>query len=124
MMKLLTLTALCFVWVSLFSQNNNTVLKRCPVKTLNFELGLANNSTTDIVTDALGFTWISSNTGMQRYNGYTLETINPVINKEVINIKTSVHFFLLQNGLIWISYNRGVLEYDAQTNSFKKIVDF
>ncbi len=113
-----------FTCIISFGQNAIVpVLKRCPVKTINFEQGLANNGTTSVVTDALGFTWISSKTGMQRYNGYTLETINPVINNKTININTPVIFFKLQNGLIWISYKQGVLIYNPQTNSFKEIIE-
>lgn len=96
--------------------------KRCSVKTINYEQGLLNNGTTGIITDALGFTWISTKTGMQRYNGYTLETINPVINNQIKNINSPVYFFALQNGLIWISFKQGVLEYDPHKNSFKEIM--
>ncbi|MGI8950286.1 MAG: ligand-binding sensor domain-containing protein [Chitinophagaceae bacterium] len=106
------------------SAQNNTLqrFKRCSEKTINYEQGLLNNSTTNIITDALGFTWVSTKTGMQRYNGYVLETINPIINKEIISINSPVYFFALQNGLLWISYKQGVLEYDAKKNSFKKII--
>ncbi|MDQ2719983.1 MAG: hypothetical protein M3Z26_09545 [Bacteroidota bacterium] len=97
-------------------------LKSLPVKTINYEQGLVNNSTSDIITDELGFTWVSTKTGMQRYNGYILETINPVIKKEIINITSPVHFFNLQNGTMWISYKDGILEYNPHNNSFKKIV--
>lgn len=116
--------AIAFLITQIFlhAQTNTPSFKRCPIKTINYEQGLLNNSTTNIITDALGFTWISTKTGMQRYNGYILETINPVINKEIISIHSPVYFFALQNGFIWISYKQGVLEYDPQTNSFRKMI--
>ncbi|MFZ1799484.1 MAG: two-component regulator propeller domain-containing protein [Chitinophagaceae bacterium] len=89
---------------------------------MNYEQGLLNNSTSNIITDTKGFTWISTKTGMQRYNGYELETINPIIDKKGIPINAPVYFFGLQNGLIWISYKEGVLEYDARKNSFRKVI--
>src|SRR4051812_11688842 len=95
----------------LAQQNNNISYKRCSVKTLNFEQGLLNNATTDIITDANGFTWVSTFTGMQRYNGYVLEQINPVIDNRTIEINSPVYFFSLRNGNIWISYKEGILEY-------------
>ena len=55
-------------------------IKRRPVKVLNFEQGLLNNETTSVATDAAGFTWISTRTGLQRFNGYTLDNINPVVS--------------------------------------------
>ncbi len=121
---ILITTALSIFFFNSFSQSSRLILKRCPVKTINFEQGLANNTTTSAVTDALGFTWIAAKTGLQRYNGYILETINPIVNKQVINISSLVYLFSLQNGLIWVSYENGILEYNAQTNTFKKIIAF
>ena len=97
-------------------------LKRRVVNTINFEQGLLNNTTTAIITDALGFTWVSTQTGMQRYNGYVLEKINPVINKDTIHINSPVYFFSMKNGSIWISCKKGIIAYDPHTNSFKKIL--
>lgn len=82
-------TLLFFVFIGMHflssAQNGmHQLFKRCSVKTINYEQGLLNNGTTNIITDALGFTWISTRTGMQRYNGYILETINPIINKDTI----------------------------------------
>ncbi len=122
--KQLILVFLVFILQSkLFAQQNRGVpYKRCSVKTLNFELGLLNNATTNIITDANGFTWVSTYTGMQRYNGYTLEQINPVINNATIEINYPVFFFGLSDGKIWISYKQGVLEYSPFSHSFKEII--
>lgn len=119
-----TLLTICIFVCSLVCAQNNApqLFKRCSVKTLNYEQGLLNNSTTNIITDAAGFTWVSTRTGMQRYNGYALESINPIIDKKIIPINAPVYFFELQNGLIWISYKEGILEYNAQKNSFKKVL--
>ncbi|MEO8116756.1 MAG: hypothetical protein ABI653_03850, partial [Bacteroidota bacterium] len=121
--KATLLTVYIFICFLASAQNNAPQLfKRCSVKTLNYEQGLLNNSTTNIITDAAGFTWVSTKTGMQRFNGYELETINPIINKKVIPINGPVYFFGLRNGMIWMSYKEGILEYDARKNSFKKII--
>src|SRR5664279_1230659 len=80
---------------------NNFPKRRCSVKTLNFESGLLNNGTTDIITDKLGFTWVSTKTGLQRYNGYSLQTILPVAGKDTFQISSPVYFFELKNGSIW-----------------------
>jgi len=110
---------------ALCAQNKaDELLKKCPVNTINYEQGLLNNEVTSVITDSLGFTWVSTIIGLQRYNGYTLERINPVIGKDTIRIKTPVYFFNLQNGRLWISFKKGVLEYDARTNAFKKIISY
>ena len=96
--------------------------KKCPVKTLNYETGLLNNSTLFVLTDALGFTWISTKIGLQRYNGNKLETILPVINKDTININQPVYLFNLHNGCMWISYKNFIIEYNPYQNNFRKII--
>lgn len=96
--------------------------KRCPVKVINFEQGLLNNITTGIVTDALGFTWVSTRKGLQRFNGYSLDNINPVVGNDTILINSPVYLFALQNGNVWISYKQGVLIYDPYSRSFKKFI--
>jgi signal transduction histidine kinase/ligand-binding sensor domain-containing protein len=106
-----------------FSQIHTTqYLKRRPVKAINFAQGLLNNETTDVITDVDGFTWVSTRTGLQRFNGYTLENINPVIGSDTIFINSPVYLFALQNGSIWISYEKGVLLYSPSLKTFKKII--
>ena len=97
--------------------------KRCPVNTINYEQGLMNNSIVGIITDAQGFTWISTSTGLQRYNGYTLQTITPVADGETIPINYPVYFLAGNHNAILIGYRDGVLEYNAEKNSFKKIIN-
>ena len=104
-------------------QNGNSQhVKKCPIKTLNYETGLLNNSTTNEITDALGFTWISTSIGLQRFNGNRLETIQPVINNDTLSINGPVYLFNLRNGLMWISYKNYVLEYNPFRNTFRKVI--
>jgi len=97
-------------------------LKKVPVNTINYEQGLLNNETATIITDTLGFTWISTTTGLQRYNGYTLENIDPVVDQDTIRIRSRVYIYGLKNGNLWISCKKGVLEYNPFTNAFKNII--
>jgi len=121
--KLCISILLGFIPVALIAQGKpGVLLKKCPVNTINYEQGLLNNEVTSVITDSLGFTWVSTIIGLQRYNGYNLERINPVIGQDTIRIKTPVYFFNLQNGRLWISCKKGILEYDPQTNGFKKII--
>src|ERR1700730_671251 len=107
----------------LFGQGKNGFpIKRCPVKTINFEQGLLNNTSSDVIADRLGFTWSSAKTGLQRYNGYVLETIVPVAGKDTFNINYPVFFCGLHDGNFWMSCKQGVLEYDPAANSFKNVI--
>ena len=113
-----------FICIGQYKNINQNQLKRCSIKTINFEQGLMNNQTLGIVTDRLGFTWVSTITGMQRFNGYVMENINPIIDHDTIVINYPVVFFALQNGNIWISYEQGILEYDPSGNVFRKLIKF
>lgn len=122
-MRQIILVCFLLLFINVFAQNQPVLsYKRCSVKTLNYEQGLLNNGTTNIISDANGFTWISTFTGIQRYNGYSLEQVTPLINKQIIEINSPVYFFGLQNGNLWISYKQGLLEYSPSRNSFKKII--
>ncbi len=109
-------------------QTHPVPLKRCPVKTINFEQGLMNIAITGAITDAIGFTWFSTKTGLQRYNGSLLETITPVADGDTIAIHYPV--FFLGGGdkdgkgepSFLIGYKGGILAFNAGSNSFKKII--
>ena len=118
------LLAILFIHAGTAGCQNRSLnqIRRCPSNTLSFENGLLNNATTHIITDVFGFTWVSTKTGLQRFNGYSLETITPVANKDTITIDYSVYFFGLKNGAIWISCKEGILEYSPESNSFSLVI--
>src|SRR5580704_17029683 len=119
----LIMCALMLIYLSTIAQNKNPVqTKRCPVNTINYRQGLMNNAIVGIITDVQGFTWVSTSTGLQRYNGYSLQTITPIVNRDTIVINYPVYFLEGKNKSILIGYRNGVLEYDAEKNSFKKII--
>ena len=97
-------------------------LKKVPVNTINYEQGLLYNETAAVITDTLGFTWVSTTAGLQRYNGYSLQNIDPVINGDTIRIRSRVYFCGLKNGNLWIGCKSGILEYNPFTNDFKNII--
>jgi signal transduction histidine kinase/ligand-binding sensor domain-containing protein len=112
------------VWDVSAQRSRKLSVKRCPVTTINFENGLINNATTDIITDRSGYTWISTLSGIQKFNGRTLESIQPVVETQPANIKYPVHFFSLQSGLIWISFRGGIIEYEPLRNLFSKRISY
>jgi len=106
------------------AQNNRLVYaKRCPIKTINYEQGLMDNSITGIVTDAEGLTWVSTSSGIQRYNGYGLQPVMPVVAGDTILVDYPVFFLKRPNNTLLIGYRTGILEYSTETNSFKRIIE-
>src|SRR5580704_13338763 len=119
----LIMCALMLIYLNPLAQNKNPVqTKRCPINTINYRQGLMNNSIVGIITDAQGFTWISTSAGLQRYNGYTLQTIEPVADGDTILINYPVYFSEGRNNSILVGYRNGVLEYNSVNNSFRKII--
>jgi signal transduction histidine kinase len=103
-------------------QTNHLSYKQTQVKILNFEDGLMNNGTYGIATDVMGYTWVSTETGLQRYDGYRLEKITPVVGRDSIPILSPVALFALRNGMLWICFRQGVLEYSPFSSSFRRII--
>ncbi len=102
----------------LFSENH----KRYVIKTLNVENGLSNNSVGDITTDVFGFTWVATKTGLQRYDGYRLETVHPTVGGVPVNTNYQVHFLQTRNHLLWITYHNGILQYNPYRNQFASLI--
>ena len=103
-------------------QKVHVVAKRCPVKTINYEQGLLDNSITGVITDAGGFTWVSTSGGIQRYNGYSLQQVVPVVAGDTISINYPVFFITAEAGDLLIGYKEGILKYSTATNSFSKMI--
>ncbi len=112
------------LWLGTAAQDIRPVYaKRCPVKTINYEQGLMDNSITGIITDAEGLTWVSTASGIQRYNGYRLQAITPVVSGDTILIDYPVFFEKRPNNALLIGYRTGILQYSIETNTFKKIIE-
>jgi|GEM_PF-6798588 len=61
---ILVISMICFFSCQSYGQRNG------PVKELNIENGLSQNSVTTITKDKYGFMWIGTMNGLNRYDGY------------------------------------------------------
>lgn len=120
--RLLELFFLLMVSVLHAQVRNASLFKKCPLNTINYEQGLKYNQSTCIITDPLGFTWVSTSIGLQRYNGYNLVDINPIIDGKTIRINSPVYLYSLLDGRLWISCKKGVLEFDPVKNGFRMAI--
>jgi signal transduction histidine kinase/ligand-binding sensor domain-containing protein len=112
------------LWLNARAQYRAPVTeKRCPIKTINYEQGLTDNLITGVITDAEGFSWISTSGGIQRYNGYILQPVTPVVGRDTIPIDYPVFFTRGKNNTFLIGYKKGILQYSSETNSFTSILE-
>ncbi|MES2776831.1 MAG: two-component regulator propeller domain-containing protein [Bacteroidota bacterium] len=105
----------------------NAPVKSQAVKKLNHisynvNEGLLHSQVMDLVEDGNGFIWISSGSGMQRFDGKNFFSIPIANDNSGIPDDKYVHLFRLQNGNLWLGHSRGISEYDIRTNRFQKIV--
>ncbi|HLZ89710.1 MAG TPA: hypothetical protein VKQ52_20795, partial [Puia sp.] len=111
------------LWLGTCAQQGVPIYaKRCPVKAINYEQGLMDNSITAVITDTEGFTWVSTSSGLQRYNGYSLQQVMPVVAGDTIPIDYPVFFIKGKDKALLIGYREGLLKYSTETNSFQKII--
>jgi signal transduction histidine kinase/DNA-binding response OmpR family regulator/streptogramin lyase len=111
-------------WLSLFISGPSLLAQSFPVAKftqLNVDNGLSHNYTSDIVQDQQGFIWISTQNGLQRYDGQKLKTFlhDPADTNSIGG--NNIYFLEIdQSGqlLIGIRDNYGIDRYDPITEKF------
>lgn len=122
LLKKITILVVFFISTQFAFAQHEIIKKRFPVKSINYEDGLLDNSVSSIITDVNGYTWVAAFTGLQRFNGYKLQTINPVAGSDTFYVHYPVMFFELSNGDILISMKEGVLQYNPHTDKFSLFI--
>jgi len=80
--------------------------------------GLSSGIVEDIAQDSLGFIWIATKTGLNRFDGYEFKLYPANSQGEILSNQLSL--VKVDNyGNIWVGYqNRGISKYDRETDSF------
>ncbi len=104
-----------------------TYLTGQPLKRLNsisytVKEGLLYSKVIDLVDDGNGFIWISTDNGIQRFDGKTFFRILPATNKNALPDDKNARFLKLRNGNLWIYHSKGISEYDIHTDQFRDIL--
>jgi ligand-binding sensor domain-containing protein len=111
--------AFCFlIWVmgeaGLFAQNLS-------FKQLNIESGLTQRTVYCIVQDHLGFLWIGTQDGLNRYDGYGLTVFkNSVSDVNSISDNRIRALYLDPQNVLWVGTSNGLNRFDFETQSFKR----
>ena len=78
----------------------------------------------DLAEDGNGFIWISTGSGVQRFDGKQFHQVAVGNGNKGLPDDKYVHFFRLKNGNLWITHNKGISEYDTRSHSFNTVYDF
>ncbi len=83
--------------------------------------GLSQNTVYAIVQDRLGFLWIGTGDGLNRYDGYSLEVLRSApndLNSLSHNLIRAI--FEDREGILWIGTGDGLNRYDRRTRTFTR----
>ena len=87
-------------------------------KYLNTDNGLSNRSVTAIAQDGMGFIWIGTKKGLNKYDGYSFKQMNG--NLGLLDISQIISD---KAGNLWIgTAGSGLLHFDIQTNTFSRFL--
>lgn len=117
MRKLFSLLLFTAITTCSFSQQ----IKRLSHIAYNVNEGLLQSHVVDICEDGNGFIWMSTGSGVQRFDGRKFYTIPVTNDNRGLPDDRYVKFFRLQNGNLWLSHQKGISEYDISTNRFRTI---
>lgn len=92
---------------------------------LTVENGLAQNSVMAIAQDSVGFIWLGTRNGVNRYDGYRFKTYNRN-TRYANNSEQGETTSLLTDftGTLWEGNSKGLYRYNRAKDSFEKITNF
>lgn len=89
---------------------------------LNVDNGLSQNSITSMIQDSQGFIWFGTEYGLNKYDGYKVETFVPEGGSPGTLIGNEVWSILEDSkGRIWVGTNEGVNIFDKNRYTFNKL---
>lgn len=87
------------------------------------EAGLSNNTVNSIAQDSLGFIWIGTVDGLNRYDGNTFVQYKPSADSASLLHNYVQHLMVDKKGKIWISSNGGLNSFDVKKGTFRSFTE-
>jgi len=117
--SVLNLTALTAVLWYVFFEIGLSQSPRIQFEHLSIDQGLSNATVTAIIQDHLGFIWVGTEDGLNKYDGYTFTVFkhHPADSSSIIgnNIRA---LSVDSDGNLWIGTDSGLDKYDQGRNRF------
>ncbi|RKE57128.1 two-component regulator propeller domain-containing protein [Sphingobacterium detergens] len=87
---------------------------------ISVDKGLSQSTVFSIAQDVLGFIWVGTQDGLNRYDGKTFRIYKPLKDdKSSISSYYIFSLFVDKGGKLWVGGNGGLSLYNANTDSFK-----
>jgi len=88
-------------------------------RTISVDKGLSQSTVYAIIQDKLGFMWMATQDGLNRYDGESFTVYHPVDNDPNSLISNYIKaIYLDHNGQLWIGGDHGLSRYNYSTNKF------
>ncbi|MEJ2196193.1 MAG: two-component regulator propeller domain-containing protein [Ignavibacteriaceae bacterium] len=103
------------------SQSNFSIIEaqnQYTIENITVSNGLYNNYIYDILQDHLGFLWLASDIGLQKYDGYTFILYKPD-SSDVVSRK-ALRLYEDKNKNLWIQMEEGLIKYRRELDDFSQ----
>jgi|GEM_PF-1062532 len=98
--------------------NSQTIYKNIIHYSIND--GLSSGLVQDIAQDSLGYIWIATKAGLNKFDGYNFKVYNANIDDSSSILSNELEvIFVDETGVLWVGYrNNGISKYSRETDSF------
>jgi signal transduction histidine kinase/streptogramin lyase len=84
--------------------------------------GLSNTFVTSWAQDSIGFVWVGTVNGLNRYDGGGFKAyFSNHMDSSMLPHQHVSHLFVHSSGLLWVVTKRGIVTYNRKTDSFNRV---
>ncbi|MEG1229375.1 MAG: two-component regulator propeller domain-containing protein, partial [Flavobacterium sp.] len=114
-----TILLFTFFYITLFSVKSYAQVQDRYFRTISVDKGLSQSSVFAIQQDTLGFIWIGTQDGLNRYDSKGFKVYRPLKNaKNSLQSYFIRSLFTDHKGRLWIGGNQGLSVYNYDTDNF------
>lgn len=109
----------CCIWVFTRTQLVCAQQENKQFRNISVDYGLSQSTVFAVRQDTLGFVWVGTQDGLNRYDSRSFKVYRPVKgDKRSLQSYYIRCLFIARNGSLWIGGNQGLARYDYKTDSF------